>query len=245
MTRRDALSMFLLLGPEVRRFPAPEATQGVAVDADSFYAIGNHAIARYDKHSGKRLAGWDCERAKPLIHLNGGVVHDGALHCAHSNYPAMPMLSSIETWEARTLRHTASHSFGIFEGSATWVDFYQGSRYITFAHYGERNTATSLIRFDREWRRIQGWVYPPELIAKLGQYSISGGVFAPDGRLLCTGHDNPELYVLALPKGGSTLVLEDTIAVPMHGQGIALDPAAPDLVYGIDRAARAVVVARL
>ena len=46
---------------EVRRIPAPEANQAVAADDSSLYAIGNHAVARYDKKSGhsRRLAGWE------------------------------------------------------------------------------------------------------------------------------------------------------------------------------------------
>jgi hypothetical protein len=34
------------------------------------------------------------------------------LHCAHSNDPGVPTVSSIEMWDAKTLRHTGSHSFG-------------------------------------------------------------------------------------------------------------------------------------
>src|SRR3954447_22938823 len=105
---------------EVRRFPAAEAVQGVAVDAEHFYAIGNSVIAKYDKKSGKRLAGWECESGKPLIHLDSGVVHNGTISCAHSNYPNLPMVSSIETWDTATMEHSGSHSFGIFNGSATW-----------------------------------------------------------------------------------------------------------------------------
>jgi hypothetical protein len=63
--------------------------------------------------------------------------------------------------------------------------------------------------------------------------------------MYCTGHDNPELYVLNFPEGGSTLALRETVAIPAKGQGIAWDPAAPDLFYGIDRAAREVIVMRL
>src|SRR5690606_6739615 len=35
-----------------RRYQAPEARQGVAVDTDHFYAIANYRIARYEKGSG-------------------------------------------------------------------------------------------------------------------------------------------------------------------------------------------------
>lgn len=74
---------------------------------------------------------------------------------------------------------------------------------------------------------------------------ISGGVFTPEGKLYCTGHDNAEVYVLTFPTGGSTLVLEETIPMPMHGQGIALDPGDSALLYGIDRPRREIVVTRV
>jgi hypothetical protein len=198
ISRRQALCLPALLVPpprwrceELRRFAAPEAGQAVAVDDSHFYAIGNHVLAKYDKKSGKRMAGWECERGKPLVHLNSGVVRAGALYCAHSNYPGVPITSSIEIWDAKTLRHTATHSFGIYAGSATWVDFRSGDPYVTFGHYGNRAAEpgrdsrwTTLIRFDSQWRRVQAWVYPEEVVARLGQYSISGGVFAPQDRIL-------------------------------------------------------------
>ncbi len=237
---------------ELKRYAAPEANQAVAVDDRHFYAIGNHILAKYDKHTGRRLAVWECERGKPLVHLNSGVVRDGLLYCAHSNFPELPMASSIEVWDAATMRHHSSHSFGIFAGSATWLDYYQGHWYVTFGHYGGRGGEpnrdaryTSLIQFDAQWRRLQAWVYPSEVVARLGQYSISGGVFLPDGAICCTGHDEPELYFVSLPKGGSSLVFEAALASQNPGQGIARDPAEPGILYGIHRARREIVVMRL
>jgi hypothetical protein len=258
MTRRSLLALPFALSAaprrceELRRIPAPEANQGVAADAQFLYAIANHAIGKYDKQSGKRVALWECENGKPLIHLDSGVVHDGVLYCAHSNFPGLPMVSSIEMWDAATLRHTASHSFGIFAGSATWFDLRDGFRYVTFAHYRGASDEptrdprwTALIQFNADWQQRQSWIYPAEVVARLGNYSISGGVFTRDGKLLCTGHDNPEVYVFSFPKGGSALVLEETFAIPMKGQGIALDPTDPTLLYGIDRARREIVVTRV
>ena len=121
---------------EVRRWPAPEANQAVAVDARHFYAIGNHVIAKYDKKTGQRVSDWECEKGNPLIHLNSGIVRDGVLYCAHSNYPSVPMVSSIEMFDTKTMRHTGTHSFGIVDGSATSIDFRQGRWYVTFGHYG-------------------------------------------------------------------------------------------------------------
>jgi outer membrane protein assembly factor BamB len=235
---------------EVRRIPAAEANQGVAADEQHLYAIDNHAIGKYDKQTGKRVAHWECERGKPLIHLDSGVVYDGVLWCAHSNYPGVPMTSSIETWDAKTLEHSSSYSFGIANGAANWFDFFAGFRYVTFAHFrGNADEAdrdprwTTLVQYDSDWRQRQAWVYPAEVVAKLGNFSISGGVFGRDGRLYATGHDNAEVYVFSFPKGGSTLVLEETIPMPMHGQGIALDPSNPTLLYGIDRRKKEIIVA--
>jgi hypothetical protein len=263
MTRREALYLPLAVtamraapqrsrAEEIRRWPAPEANQAVAADRDFFYAIGDHAIGKYEKKTGKRVAGWECEKGKPLIHLDSGVVHDGVLYCAHSNFPGLPMVSSIEMWDTATLRHSGTHSFGIFAGSATWIDLQGGDRYVTFAHY--KTTAdepsrdprwTTLIQFTADWQQRQAWVYPEEVVSKLGNYSISGGLFTPDRKLFCTGHDNPEIYVLSFPKAGSSLVLEAVIPIPVNGQGIALDPVDPAILYGIDRPKREIVVARI
>ena len=237
---------------ELRRFPAPEANQAVAVDGQHFYAIGNYVIAKYEKKTGKRLSSWECEKAKPLIHLNSGIVHGGSLYCAHSNYPGVPMVSSIEIWDTATLRHTGTYSFGISAGSATWIDFRRERRYITFGHYGNRAGETnrdarwtSLLEFDNDWRRLQAWVYPDELMAKLGEFTISGGTFGPDGRMYCTGHDNAEIYVLGFPTGGSVLTFDGVFASPNHGQGIAWDRSEPWTLYSIDRARREVIVTRV
>jgi len=263
LTRRQALALPFaaaihaatparLRCEEVRRIPAPEAIQAVAADAGFLYAINNHAIGKYEKNTGKCVANWACENGKPLIHLDSGVIHAGILYCAHSNYPGVPMISSIETWNPQTLEHSTSYSFGIFAGSATWIDFRDGFRYVTFAHYrGEGDEPgrdahwTTLMQFDSDWRPRQTWVFPEEVVSRLGRMSISGGVFAPDGRLFCTGHDNPELYILRFPEGGSTLVLDEIVPTMIHGQGIALDPADPTLLYGIDRPKREIIVARL
>jgi hypothetical protein len=235
---------------ELRRFKAPEANQAVAVDAHHFYAIGNHVIGKYDKKSGQRVAGWECENAKPLIHLDSGVVHQGVLYCAHSNYPDVPMTSSIEMWDTKTMRHSGSHSFGMDAGSLTWVDFYQGRRYLVFGNYrgrgGEPNRDpryTTLMECDAQWRRVQAWIFPKEVIAKLGNFSISGGTFGPDGRLFCCGHDEREIYVLTFPSGGSTLQLEAAFPTPNPGQGIAFDRSEPWIMYSIERASREVIVA--
>jgi hypothetical protein len=262
LTRREAVCLLSAIplsaapakrrrASEIRRFNAPEATQAVAVDAECFYAIGNHTIAKYEKRSGRRVAGWECEEGRPLIHLNSGVVRAGVLYCAHSNYPQVPMLSSIEMWDTRTLRHTGTQSFGIEAGSATWLDFRKDHWYVTFGHYANRAAEpnrdarwTTLIEFDSEWRRLQGWVYPKEVLAKLGQYSISGGVFVGNS-IFCTGHDNPEIYVLGFPEGGSTLVLQDTFTVVNKGQGIAWDLADPGHLWGIDKNNREIIVMRV
>lgn len=237
---------------ELRRFKAQEANQAVAVDSRHFYAIGNHVVGQYDKKTGRRVAGWECEKGKPLIHLNSGVVQDGILYCAHSNYPEVPMVSSIEMWNTRTMRHSGSHSFGIDTGSLTWIDFFDGRRFVTFGHYagraGEPNRDprwTSLLECDADWRRIRGWVFPPAVITKLGDFTISGGTFGPDGQIFCTGHDHREIYVLKFPTGGSVLELQAVVPSPNAGQGIAFDRSEPWTMYSIDRQMREVIVTNI
>ena len=59
---------------ELRRFKAPEAGQGVAVDREFFYAINNHTIAKYRKATGERVAGWEGGANGEIIHLNAGAI---------------------------------------------------------------------------------------------------------------------------------------------------------------------------
>jgi hypothetical protein len=236
----------------IRRFAAEEARQGVAVDAGHFYAVDNRRIGKYDKRSGERRATWSERGNGPILHLNSGVVIDGKLYCAHSNYPAVPMASSVEIFDTHTLQHVGSHSFGIYEGSATWIDRRGDSWWVAFAHYegkggvaGKDPAWTSLLRFDAEWRRLEGFVFPPQVIERFAGRSNSGGAWGPDDLLYATGHDAAELYVLRPPKGGSVLELLAILPIEAAGQGIAWDPAEASVLYSIVKSRREVVVSRL
>ena len=237
---------------EIRRFKAPEARQGVAVDGDYFYAITNRTIGKYDKRTGELVASWRDPEGGTIIHLDSGVVLDGLLWCAHSNFPGVPMVSSIEVWDTKTLEHVASHSLGILGGSATWIDRRDGFWWIAFAHYagngGEQGKGpewTTLRKFDDQWRQVAGWTYPQEIVERFGTMSNSGGTWGDDGRLYLTGHDNPEIYSVSIPESGSVLVLEETLPVTAEGQGIAWDRSEPGIMYTIIRSTAEVVVSQL
>jgi hypothetical protein len=236
----------------VRRFPAVEANQAVAADAAHFYAIDNRTIAKYDKTSGKRTDRWTGPADGPILHLNSGVVLDGRLYAAHSNYPGVPMWSSIEIFDADSLEHVGSHSFGIGPGSATWIDRRDGRWWVAFAHYAGRGGEsgkgpgwTELVVFDDDWRRVAGYVFPPEVLERFGRYSTSGGAWGPDGLLYVSGHDAPEVYALRVPRAGSQLELVHVLPVESEGQGIAWEPGETGALYTIRRSAREIVVSRL
>jgi hypothetical protein len=235
-----------------RSYPAAAARQGVAVDAGHFYAISNRAIEKYDARSGARLAEWRGDEGGPIVHLNSGVVLDGLLYCAHSNYPDLPMTSSIEIFDAATLEHRGSHSFGVYEGSATWVDRRDDSWWVAFANYdgrggqpGRGSAWTSVVRFDDEWRRVGAFAFPPELVERFAGRSSSGGAWGTDGLLYATGHDAAEVYALRLPRAGSVLELVEVLPAPIEGQGIAWDRGEDDVLWGVRRSGREIVKARL
>ncbi len=237
---------------EVRRFPAPEARQGVAVDDTHFYGIGNAHIVKRDKRDGTPVAEWKGDPGGPIVHLNSCVVLPEGLVCAHSNYPAVPMLSSLEIWDPATLRHRSSHSFGIFEGSLTWAVRKDGDWWLNFAQYGGTGGVpgrgpewTTLVRFGDGWARKNGYTYPPQFVQALAPYSASGGNWGPDGLLYVSGHDQPALYALRLPAQGSVLEWVETLSAPFHGQAWVFDPAEPRIVWGIHRASGEVVVGSL
>lgn len=233
----------------VRSYKCTEAVQGVAVDDSCFYAIGNRIIAKYDKSTGRKLAEWK-ENDKELIrHFDGGIVIDGLLYCSHSNFPEVPMASSVEIFDTRTLSHVKTISIGIDSGSCTWVVRGDGCWYLGFAHYsqgsggaepGKDNSWTQFVKYDDNWQRVQGWILPKALLGQLSPNSVSGCLFL-DGRFYCTGHDATKLFVLDFPPYGMRLVLSDEIDIPFHGQGIAID--GEGFLWGIDRKTRSVLKA--
>jgi hypothetical protein len=239
---------------EQRRFPAAEAGQGVVADAEFLYALNNHTIAKYKKTGGERVALWEGGTDSAIIHMNAGVVLGGRLYCAHSNYPTVPMLSSVEIFDTATLKHVASHSFGRADGSLTWLDRRDGKWIACFVHYGKRGGEpgrgpewTQIVEFDDDWRRSGGWSLPADLVVHIGPrgYSVSGGAFGPRGLLYVTGHDHPELYVLAFPTGGSSLKWIATIPITTEGQAFGWDPTNPGILYTIGRKTREVIVGRV
>jgi hypothetical protein len=236
---------------EVRRFEASAARQGVAAGPRHLYAIDNRRIQKLDKRTGEVVASWEGGTGGPIIHLNSGVVLDGKLYCAHSNYPHLPMQSSVEIFDATSLEHVGSHSFGISDGSATWVDRRDGFWWVAFAHYAGRGGVpgkgpewTRLVQYDAEWHSVAEFAFPSELIERLKPHSSSGGVWGSDGLLYVTGHDAPEVYGLRLSESSAVLELVAVVPAPIEGQGIARDPSEPGVLYGVLRSVRAVVVSR-
>jgi hypothetical protein len=237
---------------ELRRVSAAEARQGVAVDADRFYAVSNSAIASYDKRSGKRIAKWKGDRAR-FRHINSCTIIAGELVCANSNFPSLPHHSTVEFFDPAVLRHRRTVDLGEGRGSITWVERHEGAWWVAFANYdgwgGESSRDhrdTVLVRFDDEWREIRRWRFPADVLERFRPMSTSGGGWGADGNLYVTGHDRPELYVLQLPRGdGSVLEHVATIEVPIHGQAIDWDESEPGVLYGISRRGGEVVVMRV
>jgi len=237
---------------EIERFIVPEAKQGVAVDDSFFYVVDDRQIAKYEKSTGKFVKKWMDSEDGPIIHLDSGAIIDGLLVCAHSNYSGVPMTSSVEIWDPSTMEHIDSHSFGILWGSCTWIDRHDGFWWAAFAHYDKLkdknltdNTYTTLVKFDKDWRMLEAWVYPKKIIDWFDGMSNSGGSWGPDGRLYLTGHDRSEFYVVRFPEAGSVLILEEIIPIGNRGQGFAWDRSDPGVIYTIRKKEREVVVFRM
>lgn len=240
---------------ELRRFPAQEARQGVAADSEHLYVISNHDLAKYSKVTGARLATWSCPKGQPFTHINAGVIFEGRLYCAHSNYPGVPHVSSVEIWDPTDLHHAGAISFGRTDGSITWIDRREGKWIACFVHYSGRGGEpgrgpewSRLVEFDDTWRPTgRGWVFPPDLIAFLGGrgFGISGGALGPRGFLFVTGHDEKALCVLEFPAEGSTLRWVATVPVTAEGQAFTWDPVEPGMVHMIIKGARVVVTGRI
>ncbi len=231
------------------RFPAREAGQGAAADADHFYAIVNFAIGQYDRETGERVAGWLGPRNGPISHLNSCYADDAKLFCANSNFPQTPMASSIEIFDTEDMTHRESHSLGALdEGSLTWFDR-RGDGWIAgFAHYDgkgghdfKNHRFGAVASFDKDWRRTGGWIFPDSVLERMAPHAASGGALGPDGYLYVMGHDRPEMYVLAFPEMGPAFVHIATIAIEAEGQAFAWDRSTDDRVlFAISRPNREV-----
>jgi hypothetical protein len=249
-----ALTKHGLVAAEIAHWSVLEANQAAAVDVGHFYGIGNHAIVKHRKDSGERVAQWFGPRGGPIVHFNAGYVEGDHLVLAHSNHPQLPMASSIETFDARTLQPVATHSLGIRLGSLTWAVRHRGWWWACFSNYNDSGTTpgfdqrwTHVGQFDDAWQLRQSWLFPPQVVATWGDSACSGGDWGDDGLLYVTGHDAPELYVLRLPRQGVTLEYVTTIDVPFEGQGWAWDRSTRGqrVIYGIRRVHHQIVAARI
>ena len=219
----------------VQRFHAPQANQAAAADTKFFYAIGSRGITKYDRNTGEVVA----KSSGKAKHLNSGYFHQGKLLCAHSNFPTLPEQSEVLSLDPKTMRLTVYRDLGNPGGSLTWVVQKKGSWWCNFAKYGKKNAETFVIKYDNHWKEIARYTYPQKLINQLGKYSISGGIWVGE-ELWVTGHDDPFLFRLNLPKKGSELFYLGKIKVPFTGQGIAADPETGGLV-GINRANKEII----
>lgn len=235
----------------VARIAAPEARQGVASDGTYIYAVDNGTIAKYRIADSRKIAQW---RGDPALfpHINSCTMAEGALVCAASNYPGVPQLSTIEFFDAETLRHVRSVSLGMAPGSLTVVNRHDGHWWAVFANYdgnggqpGRDHRYTLLARLDEEFRITGGWAFPVDVLTRFKPRSASGASWGADGYLYVSGHDLPEVYVLALPEAGSVLIRKATIPVTSHGQAIDFDPRDRSLLWSVDRASQTVIASRM
>lgn len=239
----------------VQQFDAFDAYQAVAVDEIAFYAINNTRITQHDKQDGRVLqqSVANGTASEPLIHLDSGVVLDGKLYAAHSNYPGYPMTSSVEVWDVENLQHLESHHFGVMLGSLTWLDRHEDYWWATFANYdvvqrgmsepyGETKN-TTVVQLDDEFEVLKRWSLPAEILRRMSPMSNSGGSWGRDGLLYLSGHDDPEIYVMSPPIDGDQLDWLATIRIPgLNGQGIAWDRTTEDnMLWAILRSTRQVL----
>lgn len=229
-----------------KQYRVHSAKQAVAVDGTFFYVIDNSKITKYTLQ-GEQAGMWEDTDPERIKHLNSGLVIAGKLYCAHSNYPDVPMASSIEVFDTETMTHDSSISLGIDIGSCTWILPAKEGWYVFFAHYdgngkesGKDVSWSQLVEYDNQWRRKQGWVLPKDLIEEIKPHSLSGAVLIGNV-FYCTGHDARKCYLLELPDRGMRLKWINTINIPFHGQGIAVDPEGN--LWGIDRKDKLVIKA--
>jgi hypothetical protein len=227
----------------VRVYNVPEAGQGVAADARFFYAVDNSTIAKYEIGSGRALGKWEGPKHGLIRHLNSCLVDAARVWCANSNYSQTPMGSSIEVFDTESVKHVDTHSLGMTdEGSLTWFDKFGNGWIAGFAHYDQNGGVpfkdhrfSSVVTFDADWRKTGGWLFPSSVLERMAPHAASGGAIGPDGWLYLLGHDRPEMYVVAKPSMGPTLIHVATIELEAEGQAFAWAQDGSRTIFAIDR----------
>ena len=215
-----------------------DATQGACADEKHVYAISNTRLVKYDRATGKELA----KSVGEAHHLNAGVFWKGKIYFAHSYYPKKPSDSDIRVCDPENMKLTIFHAFKDPPGSLTWALPKGDDWWCCFAHYGDTNGKTVLVRFDPQWKELARWTFPIKLIEQWDKSSMSCGIWDGD-TLLATGHDKKVIYRLRVPAQGAVVEWLATYDSPFPGQGFAADPKTGGLV-GIDRAQKKIVLAK-
>src|SRR3546814_14967672 len=106
------------------------------------------------------------------------------------NYPKVPMASSVEIFDAKTLRHIRTVSLGRMVGSLTAMDWHGGSWWAVFANYDDRggepgrdHRFTTLVRMDASFRPLDSWLFPAAVLAPFAPKRCSGFAWGPDGMM--------------------------------------------------------------
>ena len=223
---------------ESRRIPSNYAIQASATHKSHVFAIASRVIGKYDRTTGELLAA----STGDAVHLNSGLVWKGSMLCAHSNYPGIPEQSTIMQLDIKSMEVCPWHEFGDYGGSLTWIVRRNRKWLCNFAKYEDKNNETFLVEFDNRFNELRRWTYPEELIAKLGKYSHSGGIWYQN-HVRVMGHDLGEIYYLKIPRRGTELEYVGMATAPFTGQGFAVDSQTGRLV-GISRAERQVIFAK-
>ena len=79
---------------------------------------------------------------------------------------------------------------------------------------------------------------PDSVTRQMQPYAASGGALGADGLLYLSGHDKPEVYVLAAPRMGPKLIHVATISLDIEGQAITWANSAERVLIGISRSSR-------
>jgi hypothetical protein len=211
-----------------RTFKTDEATQGVVVDDDYIYAIGNRKIGKYNKKNGKKIM----TRNTNFKHFNAGKVLDDKLYVTHNPEGEQ---NSVVVFDTDDLTMLESINVDTNGGSLTWIDHDGSSWWGCVAYYDDEVGRTRLVKFNSNWKVVRAIKYPKVLTDKFKPNSNSGGQFIGKGLVALTGHDKKELYVVSV---GNNMKLEKIIDIPFTGQGISVDD---QYLYGTIRSSKNVI----
>jgi len=191
-----------------RVYTVPESAIAVAVDNSHFYAICAGSVSKYNRKSGKKLAG----QAFSFKDLQGGKIVNGDL--------VLFRPKELIWTDPQTLEPVDTMDLSFIKGKIVWIDWILNNWWV--CETGKHAKDTKIYCFDGEWNPLGFWTLPKAMIADIRDLEVNGGAIF--GEYICiTAGDSHELYILDIPADTVAANLLRKVQMCFDGHGFSFE----------------------